>query len=90
MSTSNQAGLRKVQEVVDLVTSRGVKALFVESSVPPDGVEAVLARCRSRGHQVRIADEELFSDAMDLPGRPAGTYVGMIRHNVRVIVDALR
>lgn len=90
VSTSNQAGLRKVQEVVDLVTSRGVKALFVESSVPPDGVEAVLARCRSRGHQVRIADEELFSDAMDLPGRPAGTYVGMIRHNVRVIVDALR
>jgi manganese/zinc/iron transport system substrate-binding protein len=90
VSTSNQAGLRKVQEVVDLVTSRGVKALFVESSVPPDGVEAVLARCRSRGHQVRITEEELYSDAMDLPGRPAGTYVGMIRHNVRVIVAALR
>lgn len=90
VSTSNQAGLRKVQEVVDLVVSRGVKALFVESSVPPDGVEAVVARCQARGHTVRIPEEELFSDAMDLPGRPAGTYIGMMRHNVRVIVEALR
>jgi manganese/zinc/iron transport system substrate-binding protein len=90
VSTSHQAGLRKVQEVADLVVSRGVKALFVESSVPPDGVEAVVARCLARGHPVRIPEEGLFSDAMDLPDRPAGTYVGMMRHNVRVIVEALR
>lgn len=90
VSTSNQAGLRKVQEVADLVVARGVKALFVESSVPPDGVEAVVARCQARGHTVRIPQEELFSDAMDLPDRPAGNYIGMMRHNLRVIVEALR
>jgi manganese/zinc/iron transport system substrate-binding protein len=90
VSTANQAGLRKVQDVVDTVVSRGVKALFVESSVPDDGVKAVLTRCQGLGHTVRIAEEELFSDAMGPPGTPEGTYVGMIRHNVRVIVDALK
>lgn len=90
VSTANQAGLRKVQEVVDLVVSRRGKALFLESSLPPDGVEAVLARCHSRSHPVNIASEELYSDALGPPDSPAGSYVGMVRHNVRVIVDALR
>jgi manganese/zinc/iron transport system substrate-binding protein len=90
VSTASQAGLRKVQEVVDLVVSRQVKALFVESSVPPDGVNAVVERCRARGHEVRVADQPLFSDAMGDAGTPEGTYPGMIRHNVRVIVEALK
>jgi manganese/zinc/iron transport system substrate-binding protein len=33
---------------------------------------------------------ELFSDAMGKPGTPEGTYPGMVRHNVRTIVEALR
>jgi manganese/zinc/iron transport system substrate-binding protein len=90
VSTANQAGLRKVQEVVSLIVGRGVKALFVESSVPPDGVNAVVERCRDRGHQVTVADESLYSDAMGEPGTQGGTYPGMIRHNVRLIVDSLK
>jgi manganese/zinc/iron transport system substrate-binding protein len=90
VSTANQAGLRKVQEVVNLLADRKIKAVFVESSVPPDGVNAVVERCRDRGHEVKVADESLYSDAMDEPGTPAGTYPGMIRHNVQLIVDALK
>jgi manganese/zinc/iron transport system substrate-binding protein len=90
VSTANQAGLREVQRVVDMLVARRIKAIFVESSVPPDGVRAVVERCRARGHTVQIADEELFSDAMGAPGTHEGTYVGMIEHNVRLIVEALK
>jgi manganese/zinc/iron transport system substrate-binding protein len=90
VSTASQAGLRAVQEIVDLVVSRNIKALFVESSVPPDGVNAVVERCRNRGHAVKVADDTLFSDAMGEPGTPEGTYPGMVRHNVRLIVDSLK
>lgn len=90
VSTANQAGLRQVERVADLVSARGVKSLFVESSVPADGVNAVLDRCRARGHAVRIADHELFSDALGEPDTPQGTYVGMIWHNVQVIAASLK
>jgi manganese/zinc/iron transport system substrate-binding protein len=56
---------------------------------PPNAmVEAVQAAVRSRGGPVEIGGI-LFSDAMGDPGTEDGTYVGMVRHNVNTIVDAL-
>jgi manganese/zinc/iron transport system substrate-binding protein len=37
-----------------------------------------------------VVGGELFSDAMGRPGTPEGTYVGMVRHNVDLIVKALK
>lgn len=89
MSTATDFGLADVTRLVDLIASRGIKAVFVESSVPRKPLEAVLAGCRARGHSVVIGGE-LFSDAMGAPGTEEGTYFGMIRHNVNTIVGALR
>lgn len=89
ISTAAEYGLKDVQQLVELVTERGVKAVFVESSVPPRSIEAVVEGCRARGHEVVIGGS-LFSDAMGEEGTPEGTYAGMVRHNVRTIVEALR
>ena len=42
----------------------------------------------ARGFDVQIGGQ-LHSDALGDPGSPAGTYVGMVRHNVDTIVGAL-
>jgi manganese/zinc/iron transport system substrate-binding protein len=89
ISTETEAGVADVQALVDLIVSRNVKAIFVESSVPRRNLEAVQAAVRARGHEVIIGGE-LFSDAMGEPGTPEGTYVGMVRHNVQTIAGALR
>jgi manganese/zinc/iron transport system substrate-binding protein len=89
ISTSSEYGLKDVQRLVDLVAERGVKAVFVESSVPARSIEAVVEGCRAKGHEVQIGGE-LFSDAMGEAGTPEGTYVGMVRHNVETIVKALQ
>jgi manganese/zinc/iron transport system substrate-binding protein len=89
ISTLAEAGLRDVERVVDLIVDNEVPAIFVESSVPRRSIEAVQAACRDRGHEVSIGGE-LFSDAMGASGTPEGTYVGMVRHNVNTIVDALK
>jgi manganese/zinc/iron transport system substrate-binding protein len=60
----------------------------VESSVSPRSIKAVQAAVSSRGFNVAIGGE-LFSDAMGSPGTPEGTYLGMVRHNINTIVDAL-
>lgn len=89
ISTISEAGLSDMNRVVDLLVDRKIKAIFVESSVPRRTVEAVQAASRERGHDVVIGGE-LFSDSMGAPGTEEGTYVGMVRHNVNTIVNALR
>ncbi|MBL9001265.1 MAG: zinc ABC transporter substrate-binding protein [Phycisphaerae bacterium] len=89
MSTDSEASLKDINDLVDLLCARRIKAVFIESSVSAKSVEALVEGCRARGHEVVIGGE-LFSDAMGAPGTPEGTYEGMVRANVSLIVGALR
>jgi manganese/zinc/iron transport system substrate-binding protein len=89
ISTAAEYGLQDVSELVKYIVDRKIKALFVESSVPKKSIEAVIEGCRQRGHDVKLGGE-LFSDAMGTAGTPEGTYVGMVRHNVEVVTEALK
>lgn len=89
ISTAAQAGLKDIERVVNIIVDRGVKAVFVESSVPQRNIEAVKAACIQRGHQVEIGGQ-LHSDSLGPAGSGADKYVGMVRHNVRTIVNALK
>lgn len=88
ISTESEAGLRRIEELVDTLVSRGVSAVFVESSVPERNVRALIEGAAARGHAVVIGGE-LFSDAMGRSGTYEGTYIGMIDHNVTGIARAL-
>ena len=89
ISTESEAGVKDVNDLVDFLVRRGVKAVFVETSVSDRNVKALLEGCRARGHTVAVGGE-LFSDAMGKAGTPEGTYAGMVRHNVETIVKALK
>ena len=89
VSTDAEAGTGDVQELAQFIADHKLRAIFVESSVPARNVEAVQAAVRSRGWDVAIGGE-LFSDAMGDAGTAEGTYLGMVRHNVDTIVDALK
>lgn len=89
ISTESEAGIADVARIADMIAERGVKAIFVETSVSPRTVEAVQAAVRDRGGDVAIGGS-LYSDALGEPGTPEETYAGMFRHNVETIVEALR
>jgi len=88
ISTESEAGTADVQALAAIIVERQIPAIFVESSVPPRYIEAVQAAVQSKGFDVRVGGE-LFSDAMGNPGTPEGNYIGMVRHNVNTIVNAL-
>ena len=88
LSTESEAGLRRVNELVDTLVDRQVRAVFVESSVPRKSIEALVNGAESRGRNIVIGGE-LFSDAMGEPGTYEGTYVGMIDHNLTTVARAL-
>jgi manganese/zinc/iron transport system substrate-binding protein len=88
ISTASEAGVEDINRLVDFIVERGVRAVFVESSVSDKNVRALIEGARSRGHEVTIGGS-LFSDAMGAPGTYRGTYVGMIDHNATTIARAL-
>ena len=88
ISTESEASLRDIRTVADRVAEREVPALFVESSINPRTIEAVLQAVQDRGFEASIGGQ-LFSDAMGENGTADGTYIGMIYSNTRTITEAL-
>ena len=64
-----------------------MKAVFSESSLPPKTAEAI---GRDAGVPVVAGDDALYGDSLGPPGSAGDTYLEMLRHNTRVIVDHLR
>jgi len=88
ISTESEAGLRRVEQLVDTIVERKISAVFVESSVPERNVRALIEGASARGQDVKIGGT-LYSDAMGDPGTYEGTYIGMIDHNATLITRAL-
>ncbi len=88
ISTESEAGLRRIEELVDLLVERDIRAVFVETTVADRNIRALIEGAAAAGHEV-VVGGSLFSDAMGAPGTYEGTYVGMIDHNVTTVVRAL-
>jgi manganese/zinc/iron transport system substrate-binding protein len=88
LSTESEAGLQRVNELVDLIVTQDVRAVFVESSVPRKNIESLAEGVRSRGKRLDVGGE-LFSDAMGPEGTYEGTYLGMLDHNITTVARSL-
>jgi manganese/zinc/iron transport system substrate-binding protein len=89
ISTEDEAGVGEINQLIDYIAGRGIKAVFVESSVPRKNIEALIEGATAKGAALKVGGE-LFSDAMGAADSPDGTYPGMVRHNVNTIVSALK
>lgn len=89
ISTASEYGLQDVIRISEVITSRKVKAIFAESSVPVRFIQSLQEGVRAKGYEVSHGGE-LYSDALGAADSTSGTYMGMIRHNVTTIVEALR
>ncbi|MBK9123711.1 MAG: zinc ABC transporter substrate-binding protein [Chloroflexi bacterium] len=88
ISTVDEAGVGDIQSTVQFILDNEIPVLFVESSIPPNTVQAVREAVLAGGGSVRIGVRELYSDAMGDPTTFGGTYVGMIASNVLTIVQS--
>lgn len=89
ISTDAEISTKDIQTLADFIVEHKVSAVFVESSIPERNIQAVQKAVQSRGWQVAIGPE-LFSDALGNKDSNAGTYHGMIKHNIDAIIAALQ
>ena len=88
ISTVAEFSLKDRVDLINFLVESQIPAVFVESSVSPKDLNAVIEGCKNKGHRLVIGGE-LFSDAMGARGTPEGTYLGMVRHNIELISSAL-
>jgi ABC-type Zn uptake system ZnuABC Zn-binding protein ZnuA len=83
VSTEQEASQRDVARIVELVRERKAPAVFVETSVNPALIEQV---ARETGAEVA---GPLYSDSIGEAGGPAGTFIGTVAENTRMITESL-
>ena len=81
--TESEASAADVAKLIRQVREHGVTALFVENISDPRLIEQI-----GRETGVRPGGE-LFSDALSKPDGPAPNYVAMMRHNARLLQNAM-
>lgn len=89
ISTDAEAGTADVSALADFIAVRQIKAIFVESSVPPKTIEALQSAVKAKGFDVAIGGE-LYSDSLGGENSDAQTYILTVRSNIDTIVDALK
>lgn len=94
ISTVGEVKTSDIDQLAKVIGDGKVKAIFTETSVPTRGLESVQTAVRDKyKHEVKLIQDEkdrLFSDALGPADSPEGTYEGMVRHNIDVIVRALK
>lgn len=88
ISTESEAGIADIRQMAQIIAERQVPAVFVESTINPRTVQAVVEAAADLGQTVAIGGQ-LYSDAMGETGTAGGTYIGMLYENTANIVRAL-
>ncbi|WP_373425826.1 metal ABC transporter solute-binding protein, Zn/Mn family [Paenibacillus endoradicis] len=88
LSTEAEIGLTDIEETIDILMEHKVPAVFIESSINPASIQAVIEGAQKNGIDVQLGGS-LYSDAMGAEGTDEGTYIGMYEHNVTTIYEAL-
>jgi zinc/manganese transport system substrate-binding protein len=83
ITTGQEPDPARFATLITLLRTRGVGAVFIESSANPKVVERLGVEAGAR------IGGTLLADSLAAPGRPGDTYVGMFAHNARTIVAAL-
>ncbi len=84
VSTDVEPSAKDVAKIIVQIKMQKIPALFMENITDPRLMQQIAAETGA------AIGGTLYSDALSEPNGPAGTYVEMMRHNVRALDDALR
>lgn len=87
-STGSEVGAgmtpARYRQVVDSIRNARTRAIFVETTINPKLIREI-----AKETGIKIGGE-LYSDSMGVAGSAAESYIGMMRENVLMIVQALK
>ncbi|WP_227807274.1 metal ABC transporter solute-binding protein, Zn/Mn family [Mulberry dwarf phytoplasma] len=64
ISTQTEASISDIEELANKLVENQVKAIFVESAFPEGTLDSLKESVKSKGHNIKKSDEELYADAL--------------------------
>lgn len=83
VSTESEASAADVARLIEEIREEKASAVFVENVSNPRLIEQIAAETGL------TVGGSLYSDALSEPSGPAGTYLDLVRHNVRTLKGAI-
>jgi zinc/manganese transport system substrate-binding protein len=83
VSTDAEASAKDVAGIIRQIKAERIPAVFLENVSDPRLMDRIAKETGAR------VGPKLYSDALSGPDGPAGTYIAMVRHNIRAFSDAL-
>jgi zinc/manganese transport system substrate-binding protein len=83
LSTDSEPSARDVAKIITQIRTQKVRAVFLENVTDPRLMEQIAEESGAR------IGGKLYSDALSEPSGPAGTYIALMRNNVREFEEAL-
>ena len=83
VSTESEASAKDVARIIQQIRREKIAAVFVENVSDARLMERIAQETGAR------IGAKVYSDALSEPGGPAGTYIDMMRHNIRAFSAAL-
>ena len=84
VATEAEPSAKDVAAIIAQIRREKIPAVFLENITDPRLMETI---ARETGAKI---GGTLYSDALSAPDGPAGTYIAMMRHNLRELTKALR
>ena len=89
ISTLSEVGLKDISDMVDFIIERKIASIFVETSTSQKTAQSIVDGCKAKKFELSLQGP-LYSDALGEPDSEGGTYIGMIKSNVTILVNGLK
>ncbi len=83
VSTDSEPSARDVARMIRQIKTEKIPAVFLENVTDPRLLQRIAAESGAK------VGGTLYSDSLSAPDGPAGTYIDMVRHNIRQLSAAL-
>lgn len=88
ISTESEPGLKRINNLVDMLVTKKIAAVFTEQSVSDRNIQALISGCKSQDHNIKIGGK-LYSDTIGIQDGPEGTLQTGLMYNIQQIVSGL-
>lgn len=78
----------QLKELADLIVERDIPAIFIDQDHPRESVQQLVKAVEARGRKL-LVDANVVFDVLGESGTETGDYMGIMKHNVDIIVGVL-
>ncbi len=86
LAPDGQLSVMHLQEIVDHLIKYKIEVVFPESNVSRDALRKIVLACKEKKAMIHFSTDVLYGDCMGESGSPGGTYLGMLEHNVDILL----